>query len=187
LGSRPGQAWLRRQIRARCLIVVGLIGLGVLAGPLQASSRHPHAHGHSAKPSQAQDMPEAVQHAYRCAGAKGQVVYSQWPCEGGERLNDLADPRTRAQQQASADQIEREQALSRRMARDRQRLAKQAEGQTAISLGPTAGQHARDAHKLDAKARAKQAANPHAPVPLERCRPPRCFTAHTPKDKKAAS
>jgi hypothetical protein len=174
---------LSRRAPIRLMPTTLLLGLwmAALAGPLQASERQGRAHRPVA--TSAAEASGAVGHAYRCASASGHVAYSQWPCDGGQRLNKLGDARTQAQQQASADQIERDQALSRRMARDRERLHKQAQGQTAISLGPSAGVHARRAHL----AKPLKRADPHAPVPLERCTPPRCFTAKSPKGNKADS
>jgi hypothetical protein len=169
-----------------------------LCGPLQASERSGRGHrSHAASTPYAQDaqdapdapdapdMPGAVSEAYRCKAASGRVVYSQWPCDGGQHLNELADPRTRAQQRAGADQIERDQALSRRMAADRLRLHRQAQGQTVISVGPPARAHGQAQTRQQAKA--GKVADPHAPVPIERCKPPRCFTAKSPKEKKAES
>ncbi len=174
---------LSRRTPIRLMPTTLLLGLcmAALAGSLQAAERQGRSHRPVA--TAAAEASGAVGHAYRCASASGRVAYSQWPCEGGQRLNKLEDARTQAQQRAGADQIERDQALSRRMARERARLHQLAQGQTVISLGPSAGVHARRAHQ----AKPLKRADPHAPVPLARCTPPRCFTAKSPKDKKADS
>ncbi len=134
-------------------------------------------HGHAASANDAASPSTPVSHAYRCTEAGGHVRYSQWPCPGGDKLGELADHRTAAQRRHAIDAQERDEALLRRMGRQRHHQDKLAAEQGAGSLSPRPHPPVKG---RDASASA------HAPVPLQRCRPPKCFTARMPKAKSAS-
>ncbi len=132
--------------------------------------------GHAASGDDAASPSAPVSHAYRCKDAGGQVRYSQWPCPGGDKLGELADHRTAAQRRHAIDVQVRDEALLRRMGRQRHHQEKVAAEQGAGSLSP----------RPHPPAKASDASpSAHAPVPLQRCRPPKCFTSRTPKVKPA--
>jgi len=64
----------------------------------------------------AQAQPKS-QKVFRC-GPDGRI-YSQTPCKEGNSV-DVADPRSAEQQRAAAQAVKREEALTEKMARERQ-------------------------------------------------------------------
>jgi hypothetical protein len=111
--------------------------------------------------------------AYRCGEGHGQVAYSQWACPTGQRLDQLADARTASQQTDGARLIERDQALARSMARDRQHLERQSADRVAQSLSPQ--RPIRKVSAQQAEAERQRHRHPHG------CRAPQCFRAKVPK------
>jgi hypothetical protein len=171
--------------RSRHRLTWALLGLacavGLWIGPPDATAVTRHssrAHdaaapstGHTANPSTAGDSHTPV---WRCKDALGTTRYSQHPCEGGTALTHLADPRTTAQREQAADMQARDGKLLRHLGRERHHQEVLARDQGHGSLGPKHPRHV-----------AASTPGAHAPVPLQRCRPPSCFTARLPKDKSA--
>lgn len=155
-GPRP-----RRGLAAVLACVIGLwIGLPAAHAKSRHTDRSQEVSGRSSSP------------IWRCSDAQGRTRYSQQPCDGGTALTHLSDTRTAAQREQAADMQERDNKLLRRLGRERHHQALLAKEQGHASLSPTRPRHV-----------ATSTPNAHAPVPLQRCRPPACFTARLPKDK----
>jgi hypothetical protein len=155
LGHRACRG-LRPPIRAIGIVVA----MAIMTCPLA---------GHAATRD---DSAPSTTAAYRCPDAKGHIGYSQLPCAGGTELGDLSDHRSAAQRRHAAEAQARDEALLRRMGRERRHQEKRAAEQGAAHLGPRP--------QVGAKA-SEASVDAHAPVPLRHCRPPRCFTARAPK------
>ncbi len=145
-----------------------VVAMGTMTCPLA---------GLSATRADAAPSTTAATAAYRCPDANGHVRYSQLPCTGGTELTDLADRRSDAQRRHAAEAQARDEALLRRMGHERRHQEKLAAERGAAHVGPRP-------HAAGKASEANVAA--HAPVPLRRCRPPRCFTARTPKAKSSS-
>jgi hypothetical protein len=150
------------------LILALTCALGLMTGPICATAATRHGAHSTAK--------DSATPVWRCTDAHGGTRYSQQPCEGGTALTHLSDPRTAAQREQVADMLERDDKLLRRLGRERHHQEVLARDQGHGSLSPKRTRHA---------ATVTPAA--HAPVPLQRCRPPNCFTARLPKDKNKSS